>query len=1140
MTNQTTGEFTHLHVHTEYSILDGIANIPKLVAEAKQQGATALAITDHGVMNGAIDFYNECKENQIKPIIGCEAYVAAGSRHDRNPSDRNPKHLTLLCRDATGYTNLIQMMSKAHLEGFYQKPRVDRELLEMHSEGIYCLSGCMSGELASLVSYPGADLSEATETIEWYAATFPDRYFLEIQRHKNVKDLDSFNRNLIQLSEKFGIPLVATNDSHYVTADQHTHHDLYLALQTGSLLSDKDRMKMGDGSYYLKSPAEMNELFSDLPQALQNTTAIAEDCHLEFDFNQKRMPNFPTPDGQSTDQYLRELCQPAFEKLCPTNDPRYIERFEYELEVIRKTEFADYFLIVWDITQFTRQNDIKFGVRGSAAASLVLYCLGITDIDPMHYKLVFERFLNLERKEMPDIDIDFQDDRRDEALNYVVQRYGKDQVAQIITFGKYRPKSAIKAAGRAMQVPYNTTTDLSDLVPRKATSIKQAIEEQPEIQTMMDADQNVAELMQQAAGIEGVIHQTAPHPAGVVIAPEPIANIVPVQNATKGKSDLTLTQYSMDPIAKLGLVKMDFLGLATLTILDRVLKAVPEAPRILTDIPLNDKATYQLLGTGNTTNVFQLESTGMQRHIADLKPSSIGDISAMIALYRPGPMEHIERFIKSKHGKKKITYPHHSMKELLDETYGVIVYQDQVLQILKDFAGYTLGEADIVRKAMGKKIPELMHKERAAFLEGAAKQGYDTNTAAGIFDLIEPFAGYAFNKAHSISYALISYWTAYFKANHRTAYMTAVLNTRSDDAKDYTTTVLECRRSGISLLGPLINQSQPECTMESPNTIRLGLANISGVSQQTITPVLEEREKNGPYQSMADFCGRVPRQGISAKQIEALMKAGALDDLTERGHAVEKANLIWETINANSATRETGQISMFGNNVNDQQKAEELPWTIPDKKHKPATLQQKAEWETKTLGIALSWTPANIPNKNAHTSIEELPKGEKNWVAVAGFIETVTKKTTRDKKTFLSVSLNLADGPIEVVVWPSNLEKHDQTLWEPHTLVYIEGYLSEQSETLSLSAETISNLDSYDPKGMTSNQTLNVELRQTGNDDYDRYNFLRAMRIMVEYPGNDQVVMQLGSSPVEITTLKVDQRSTEMSERLKAIPELVT
>ena len=840
-------------------------------------------------MNGAIDFYTECKEKQIKPIIGCEAYVAAGSRHDRNQTDRNPKHLTLLCRDNTGYKNLIQMMSKAHLEGFYQKPRVDRELLEMHSEGIYCLSGCMSGELASLVSHPGADLSEATETIEWYAATFQDRYFLEIQRHKNLKNLDSFNRNLIELSEMFGVPLVATNDSHYVTAEQYQHHDLYIALQTGSLLSDKDRMKMGDGSYYLKSPAEMNELFSDLPEALENAAAIAQDCHLEFDFNQKRMPNFPTPDRQSTDQYLKELCQPTFERLCPADDPRYVERLEYELGVIQETEFADYFLIVWDIARFARQNGIKFGVRGSAAASLVLYCLSITDIDPMHYKLVFERFLNLERKEMPDIDIDFQDDRRDEALNYVVERYGRDQVAQIITFGKYRPKSAIKAAGRAMQVSYNTTTDLSDLIPRKATSIKQAIEEQPEIQKMMDADQKVAELIDQAMGIEDVIHQTAPHPAGVVIAPEPIANIVPVQNATKGKSDLTLTQYSMDPIAKLGLVKMDFLGLATLTTLDRVLKAVPEAPQILTDIPLDDKATYQLLGTGNTTNVFQLESSGMQRHIADLKPSNIGDISAMIALYRPGPMENIDRFIKSKHGKEKITYPHPSMKEMLDETYGVIVYQDQVLQILKDFAGYSLGQADIVRKAMGKKIPELMHKERAAFLEGAATQGYDNNTAAGIFDLIEPFAGYAFNKAHSISYALISYWTAYFKANHRTAYMTAALNTRSDDTKDYSIAVRECHRSGIQLLGPLINQSKLECVMENQNAIRLGLANISGVGQQTITPVLEEREKNGPYQSMADFCSRAPRQGLSAKQIEALMKAGAIDDLTERGHAVEKS-----------------------------------------------------------------------------------------------------------------------------------------------------------------------------------------------------------------------------------------------------------
>ena len=1129
------GQFAHLHVHTEYSILDGIASITELVNTARRQDAAALAITDHGVMYGAVDFYSECQEKGINPVIGCEVYVAPESRHSRKPSDRSGRHLTLLCRDNAGYGNLIQMVSKSFLEGFYQKPRVDRELLELHSEGIYCLSGCMSGELAALIGYPGADLAPAAATARWFAAVFPDRYFLEIQRHQGVPNLDAYNYNLTRLSKMTGIPLVATNDSHYVTAEQRRYHDLYMAIQTDALVSDDDRLHMGDGSYYLKTPAEMTELFSDLPESVNNAALIAQDCRVELDFNRRRMPDFPTPGGQPAGEYLRELCEQGFRRQCPQNDPRYRERLEYELEVIRQTQFADYFLIVWDIVRFTNEQGIQFGVRGSAAASLVLHCLGITVADPIAHRLVFERFLNLERKEMPDIDMDFQDDRRDETLNYVVERYGRAQVAQIITFGKYRPKSAVKAAARALEIPYKTSSDLATLIPPKSASVTQAADAQPAIRKMMVADPGVRNLVEQAAGIEGVVHQIAPHPAGIVIASEPLTNIAPLQNAADGKSDLNLTQYSMNPIAKLGLVKMDFLGLTNLTILDQALKAAPGAPTHLADIPLDDPATYRMLGTGNTANVFQLESGGMQRHIADLKPTSIGDIAAMIALYRPGPMENIERFIRSKHGKEQITYPHPSMKELLDETYGVIVYQDQVLQILRDFAGYSLGQADIVRKAMGKKIPELMRQERAAFLAGAAAQGYDSSTAAGIFDLIEPFAGYAFNKAHSISYALISYWTAYFKANHRVEYMTAALNCRQDQNRElYRATIAECRRGGIKLLPPCINESGPECTVADRNAIRLGLATVSGVGAPTVAPVLEERRQGGAYGSLADFCSRAPRQNLNGKQLEALAKAGSFDSLVERGHAVASAGLIWDTVNANGSARESGQLSMFGG-ASPEQQASTLPWTVPPAGHKPATPKQKAQWETQTLGIPLSWTPESIPGKNASTALAELPKGRRNQVTVAGFIDTVTRKTTRDQKAYLNVSLSLTDGPLEVMVWPSSLEKQDRSLWEPHNLVRVSGVLTQQGEDYSLSAETIASLEAEHPEQSgIPDATLHFTVNRTRNPEHDTYNFRRALRILVDYAGPDPVAVHYGKRIIEVASLTVNRQSATLMERLQA------
>ena len=1136
-TKSSNGQFTHLHVHTEYSMFDGIANIGQLTEVAKKQGATALAITDHGTMHGAIDFYSECKEKEINPILGCEVYVAHDSIHTRTKEERKPKHLTLLAQNNAGYKNLIQMVSISHLEGFHQKPRIDREILEKHSEGIICLSGCPSGEIAKMLDYPGADISAAAETAAWYASIFPDRYFLEIQRHENVENLHIFNQNLVKLAEHTKLPLVATNDTHYVTEDQHKVHDLYMAIKTDSLISDEDRLHMGDGSYYIKSPAEMIELFSDLPQAISNTMEIAQSCKIDMDFERKRMPDFPTPNGQTADQYLRELCEPRFEQLCPADDARYRERLEYELEVIRDTEFADYFLIVWDIIRFTRKQGIKHNVRGSAAASLVLYCLDITFADPIIHSLVFERFLNIERKEMPDIDMDFQDNRRDEPMNYVVERYGRDQVAQIITFSRYRPKSAIKAAGRALQVPYDTTTRLSNLIPLKTSSISQAVEEQTEMQNMILQDEKVKDLIDQATGLEGIVHHSGSHAAGVVIAAEPLANITPLQPPTDSKSSLNLTQYSMDPIAKLGLLKMDFLGLTNLTILDKVLELVKDAPQDLTDIPLDDKKTYQLLSSGNTNNVFQLESSGMQRHIADLKPSNLGDIAAMIALYRPGPMENIDQFIKSKHGKTQITYPHPSMKELLDETYGVIVFQDQVLQILRDFAGYSLGQGDIVRKAMGKKIPELMQKQRTEFLEGAASQGYDSDTAGGIFDLIEPFAGYAFNKAHSISYALISYWTAYFKANHTAEYMNAALNCWSQQSnKDYRATVEECNRLGITLLLPCINESDAESKVTNETSIRLGLASVNGVGLASMATIIADRKQNGPYKSIKEFCSRAPRENVTSKQIENIIKAGALDSITDRAHAISVASNIWDVINGNGANRDTGQLNMFQS----AQAGDELPWAELPKDHVPATPEQKGQWEIGTLGIGLSWSPSNLKDSSIITAIDQMPEDPTDKiVTVSGFIDKVNRRSTKEKKPFLAISLNLSDGPIEVMVWPSALEKHDDALWKEQNVVCITGKLSEQSEGYSIAADEIVSLDTYRKNSGNQEEYFSFTITITDHEKYDEYNVHAAFRVMMDYPGKDVALMNMqadnNNRRLAFPSFSVDGDSEEMKTRLNQI-----
>ena len=1047
-------------------MLDGISRIPDLVYQVRDMGMESLAITDHGNLYGVVDFYSECKEAGIKPIIGCEVYMAHRSRHDRNASERSPYHLVLLARDNTGYRNLMQLVTIANLEGFHYRPRIDWELLQQYGQGLVCLSGCASAEVPRLIGEGSMDA--AREKLLQYRDLFGDGYFLELQRHEHVPQLPEINNALARFSEELNIPMVVTNDSHYVRQHEAPYQDLYICIQTNTTVQDDKRLRMEDDSYYVKTPAEMGQLFSDHPRALANTQLIADMCNVELGFGQTHLPKFPTPNDIPAEEYLAQLCWEGFRRRYPRPTAEAEERLKYELEVIHYTQFANYFLVVWDICDFVHRNGIMFGVRGSAAASVALYCLGITDVDPLEYRLVFERFLNLERKEMPDIDMDFQDDRRDEVLHYVIDRYGSDRVAQIITFGTMGAKAALRDVGRSLGMSYGDVDRIARMVPFKSRTIKDALRVNPEMTTTYETDNVVKGLVDNAQGLEGIVHHVSTHAAGVLIADEPLTETVPLQRPTRGdeNSPVLMTQYSMDPVAKLGLLKMDFLGLTNLTILDRATKLLDETQGIKIDLgrlPLDDKATFDLLSSGKTTDLFQLESAGMQRYIKELKPSTLGDISAMIALYRPGPMEHIDTFIDAKHGRTPITYPHPSLKELLDETYGVIVYQDQVLLILQRFAGYTLGEADTVRKAMGKKITSLMAEERDRFIDGAQGKGFERQLAIQVFDLIEPFAGYAFNKAHSVSYALISYWTAYFKAHYPLEYMCSVLNSRLDNTERIVSSINECSKLQIPVLLPDINRSGEFFTIDKESgplpSLRYGLAAIKTVGEGAVKPLVADRKENGPFESIDDFCRRADVSGLNRRTLESLVKAGAFDSLGSRGAVVAVLDQIMSTAQLETRTRNSGQTSLFGGlDQSDAPQVTGVNLTALD-----VSPEEKATWEKELLGVPLSYNPlmalANANTEEGINSVDQLDEDMQGLTyTLIGHVASVTERYTREQKKFLVVNYDLLGGQVEVLVWPDVLER-TADMWASGRLLKTTGKLRLRGDGYSLACDQVANFE---------------------------------------------------------------------------------
>ena len=1065
-----TTNFTHLHVHSEFSLLDGMGRIAPLAQRAKELGMEALAITDHGNLYGSIQFYLACKEAGIKPVLGMEAYVAPGDHRSKTSADRDPFHLLLLAKNATGWRNLMILSTKAHVDGYYYKPRVDHDLLAQYSEGLIATSGCLGAEVPKLLA--DGRYEDAKNMASWYRDTF-EHYYLELQNHP-IPELTRVNQGLVEMSREMDIPLVATNDLHYVNREHSYAHDILLCIQTNSTIHEQKRFKFASDTFYLKSTQEMADLFPGQEDALANTMKIAGLCDVELDFKHHYLPKYAPPDSRTAEEYLRDLCWEGLRRRYPEVTDELTKRLEYELDVIRHTNFPDYFLVVWDILRFAREKGILYGVRGSAASSIVLYCLGITSIEPVGARLVFERFLNVERKDLPDIDMDFADDRRDEVIKYVAEKYGYDHVAQIITFGTLGAKAAVRDVARGLGLSFGDGDRVARLIPSALhMTLDKALEESPELAELYNADEGVRHLVDTAKTLEGVSRHASTHAAGVVISQEPLMGVAPLQRANRAdESGILMTQWPMEDSALIGLLKMDFLGLTNLTILGRARDMIKETRGIAIDIdnlPWDDAKTYKLLANADTMGVFQLESAGMRRAIKELQPQSIAELAALVALYRPGPMQHIPTYIASKFGRIEVRYPHPALKDILEETYGIIVYQDQVLLILWKFAGYSLGQADIVRKAMGKKKADMMASERDNFLAGAIKLGYEAGVANEIFDLIEPFAGYAFNKAHATCYALIAYQTAYLKANYPAEYMCALMSC-SDGGERFAAAVSECGRLGVTVLPPDVNRSGVTFTVErvinaqgdEELAIRFGMAAIKNVGEAALEALLQVRQAGGHFAGLEDFCRRADLHGLNKRALESLIKVGCFDAMGKRGALLGGIDRIMGAAQQQQRLRESGQSTMFdlwGDSVPVPMEAINLPGgDVPSK--------ERLAWEKELLGVYVSEHPFATVARHLGNDvtafcgqIDEDMVGKK--VVVAGMVAEVRQLVTNQGKRFLSVVIEDLEGSLEVTVWPEQYEM-TKDLWVEGEVLLVRGRVSNRRGAVQLTCDQAS---AYAPDG---------------------------------------------------------------------------
>lgn len=1096
--------FVHLHVHTEYSLLDGACRIKPLVAAAKSLGMPALAITDHGVMYGVIDFYKECRQAGIKPIIGCEVYCAVRTRHDREPhKDNNQFHLVLLAKNREGYQNLLKLASLAQIEGFYYKPRVDWELLEKYHRGLVVLSGCMAGEIPQLLLNNQRD--QARQVAERFKELLGDRnFYLELQNH-GLREQQYVNEELLHLSRELKLPVVATNDVHYIEKAHASHHDILLCIQTGKTLADESRLRFDSQEFYLKSGTEMAQLFPGSPAAIENTLVIAEQCNLELSFGQLHLPDYEVPEGYDVDSYLAHLCREGVQKRYGTVNDRVRERLNYELEIIRQMGYSGYFLIVWDMIRFARDRGIYVGPgRGSAAGSLVAYSLGITDIDPLQYGLLFERFLNPERVSMPDIDTDFCFERRGEVIEYLSAKYGQDHVAQIITFGTMAAKAAIRDVGRAMNVPLAEVDKLAKLVPGElGISLERALEISPEFREAAYQDEQHRQLVEIAKAIEGMPRHASTHAAGVVIAKEPLVNYLPLQKTTE---DGISTQFPMQTVEELGLLKMDLLGLRTLTVIGETVNLVRQGgdPGFdLREISLNDSETYELLSRGDTIGVFQLESSGMRAILKNLKPERFEDVIALVALYRPGPLGSgmVEDFIARKHGKKPVTYAHPALEPILKDTYGVILYQEQVMRIASDLAGFSLGQADLLRRAMGKKKPEIIAAQRESFLKGALEKGVDQRTAEEIFDLIAYFAGYGFNKSHSAAYALLAYQTAYLKAHYPVQFLASLLTSVVANTDKVTLYMEECRRLGIEVLPPDVNESQISFT-PLKGRIRFGLAAVKNVGLGAIESIIEAR-KEGPFQSLDDFCRRVDLRAVNRRVLESLVHGGAFSSFgLKRSQLLAMLDTCLERAQRFQEERQRGQLSLFdlGEATDwDDLNTDTEPPDLPE-----YPLLKLLALEKETLGFYITGHPihdyrwqlaARGVEPIAH--LEEAADG--TLVRLGGIITNLKRTVTRKGENMAYFTLEDTTGMMEILVFPKNYLRF-ASLLEKDRVVYLEGRLVNNEEERKVFAENLEVLQAQGdpPPGYV------LEIRITPENG----RYLEELHaLLAEHPGNTELIL---------------------------------
>jgi len=1128
--------------------------LDELIDFAKEQGSPAVAISDHGTMYGVIEFYEKCKKAGIKPIIGVETYLAPGSRHDKVSRDdeRRSYHLLLLAKNNIGYKNLIKLVSIAHLEGFYYKPRIDWEVLQKHHNGLIACTACLGGEIPVLIRSNKLDQAR-TRILEYNNLFGQNNFYLEIQHHPNLRGQDLVNEKLIEFSRELNVPLVATNDSHYLKKEDADSQDILLCLQNKKKVDDKDRMNMMESDFSVRPTAEMIESFMDVPEAIENSIKIADMCDVEIELGNVQLPYFEVPSGFTESSYFRKLCEDGmvkrFGKTYEQIDVQYKERMDYELSVIDKMGWPSYFLIVADFVNWAKNRKIVVGPgRGSAAGSLVCYLTGITNLDPIEYDLLFERFLNPDRVSMPDIDLDFADIRRDEVISYVEEKYGKDHVAQIITFGTMAARAAVKDVGRALGVPYEYCDKLSKAIPM-FTSIQEALDTVDEFSSMYKKEPEAKRVIDHALRLEGVARHSSTHACGVLITKDQLTENVPVQFASSGDKTI-VSQYSLHPVEDLGLLKMDFLGLKNLTIIESAIKIIKKTRGIEIDInkiPLDNKETYELFQKGETTGVFQFESSGMKRYLRELKSTEFEDIIAMVALYRPGPMEWIPDYIGGKNGTKKLTYLHPKLEPILKKTYGVAIYQEQVMQISRDLAGFTKGEADVLRKAMGKKIVSLLAKQKKKFIDGCVNNNISKDLAEKIFSFIEPFAGYGFNRSHAACYALIGYQTAYLKAHWPTEFMAALLTADQQNIDRIAIEIEECRRMGIEVMPPDVNQSFETFTVvtsgteknqtakkdEDTKTIRFGLHAVKNIGENISKVLIEERKSGGPYKDLNDLLERITDKDLNKKSLESLIKSGGFDSFGERGHMLGNVeNMISynkEVVRSISSKQESLFADVPELNIRNMVKMDY---------YDPANRQVKLTWEKELLGLYITEHPFSDFRKYTedHTiSLHRLHKYIEHQVNIAGIITTVKKIITRTNKAMLFVKIEDEYNNTEILVFPRLLDR-DSEVWKEGKFVIINGKISNKDNEIKVLANTVEELilekaerivarfKNQNSQSITSKNVTNP-LRIIFNQEANQEILERLKGVFIQYPGGDMVLFRItvdGKSRIIKTAYQVN------------------